>query len=151
MHGGDLSTEKTAQILRIAKSHLWKFSPPNWYFPHIQYCMCSIQGKWLPGKGLSNLIKLVPYSRKFSRGQIFVVFADDHPSMKIKPTKKLNCTIHNGRECLRPQKLNLWNSKDRPSTKIEPRENFPLYGNIVPHMYIYDIAVMAATKNNLAC
>ena len=28
--------------------------------------------------------------------------------------------------CLR--KLNLQNGKDRPSVKIEPRENFPLYG-----------------------
>ena len=35
--------------------------------------------------------KIVPYSGKFSRGPIFAV--------------KLNCTAHNGRECVRPQKF----------------------------------------------
>ena len=57
-----------------------------------------------------------------------VVFADDHQTVTIKPTKKLDCTVHNGCECSCPRNLNLRNSKDQPSAKIEPGENFPLYG-----------------------
>ena len=37
--------------------------------------------------------------------------------------------VHNGRECAHLQKLNSQNGiKDRPSMKIEPHENFLLYG-----------------------
>ena len=74
---------------------------------------------------------LTPYilcSRKFSMGPIFV---EDCLTGKIKPTKiSLICTVHNGRECSYPCKLNLWNGKDQLSGKFEPHENFPLHGNV---------------------
>ena len=57
----------------------------------------------------------LPYRGKFSRGPIF---ADDRLIVKIKRAKKLDCTVHNGRECTRPRKLNLRKAKDRSSTKI---------------------------------
>ena len=47
--------------------------------------------------------------------------------MKLNPQNKLDCTVHNGRECVLPRNWNPWNGRDRPSTKIEPRENFLLY------------------------
>ena len=57
--------------------------------------------------------KWILNSGKFSRGPVFTVFVDDH---LITPQNK-HCTVHvpNGRECMRPRKLNLWNGKDQPS------------------------------------
>ena len=60
-------------------------------------------------------------------GSNFLVFTDDSLTVKIKPVNKFNCRVHNGHECEHPWKLNMRNGKDRPSAKIEPHKNFPLY------------------------
>ena len=64
------------------------------------------------------------------RGSIFAFFADDHLTMKITLAKKFDCTVH-GRECVCPWKVNPQNGGDRPYANNEPRENFPLYNNIL--------------------
>ena len=46
------------------------------------------------------------YSGKFSRGPIFTGFVDDHQLRKLNLRNKLDCTVHNGSECVRPRKLN---------------------------------------------
>ena len=61
-------------------------------------------------------ISIIPYSGKFSRGPIFVIFTDDRLSTKLNLQNKLDCTVHSGHERTQPQKLGLQNGKDQPST-----------------------------------
>ena len=81
-------------------------------------------------KGLwsSTLVAAVNilYSGKFSRGPVFTVFADHR--LKLNSQNKFDCTVHNGWECVHPQKLNPRNGRNQPSAKIELCKNFPLYG-----------------------
>ena len=65
----------------------------------------------------------IPHSGKFLRGPVFA----DH-RLKLNSQNKFDYTVHNGWECVHPQKLNLRNSRDQPSAKIELCKNFPLYG-----------------------
>jgi hypothetical protein len=62
----------------------------------------------------------IPYSEKFSWGPIFSGYAQ-----KLDPRNKYDCTVYNGHDRTRPQKLNF---EDRASAKIGHHENFPLYG-----------------------
>ena len=71
--------------------------------------------------------QLMPYSGKFPKGPVFVIFAENLLTGKIKPVN------HNRRYHMRQCKLNPRNGKDRLSAKIEPLKNFPLqaYGSLV--------------------
>ena len=73
--------------------------------------------------------------KKASQEALQIVYCDQReisrgPILKIKPAKKLNCTVHtcNGCECSRLEKVDPQNGEDQPSVNIEPCENFPLYG-----------------------
>ncbi len=48
--------------------------------------------------------------------------------MVLDPQSKYDCALYNGHDCTSPRKLNRENFEDWPSAKIEPHENFPLYG-----------------------
>jgi hypothetical protein len=47
---------------------------------------------------------------------------------KLDPRNKYDCTVYNGHDRTRPQKLNRKNFEDWPSLIIGPHENFTLYG-----------------------
>ena len=69
----------------------------------------------------------LPYSGKFSRGPIFMVFMDDCLTTKIKRAKKKpDCIVLNGYECTCPRNLNPRNVKMGSPRKLNPVK-FSLY------------------------
>jgi hypothetical protein len=51
-----------------------------------------------------------------------VIFVDKLLSAKIRPANKHDCTVYNGHDHVRPQKLSRENFEDWPSAKIGPHE-----------------------------
>jgi hypothetical protein len=53
------------------------------------------------------------------------------------PQNKYDCTVYNGHDRMRPQKLNCENFEDWPSVKIGPHESFQLYG--IVYLWLYQV------------
>ena len=103
--------QKIVSSLSSQKIHYrWQATRPSW---SMNFCSLQqfFQMEWLCSAFHLNWERKytsgVPYSGKFLRDPIFVVFVDDHLTAKLSPRNKIECMVHNGRECTCPWKLNL--------------------------------------------